>query len=332
MAEPTFTVLLNHLSSDAKAVGVEYGHEQQQGLSAVRLRGLLQALADAAARFTIYEPATPEIRIKTERSAFAVRTRHRRLHVLGWEQRFRGEEISVGFIMNVVTGLVPAPEPMPTAADRGGSQSPLAGAGGRSGSHPPQGGGTRTPFPSSSLTRAPFGRGSQPATGRTSRPPMGSAHPLTASTATRTPFGSAKRKEKRRGWPRWVKITVLAVLIVGLNSFTAWQIFYRPTAALVPKTQPLAEFEFTALLAKVAGEYETGGAEGDRRLIIDLRGNLRVAKYGRERVILQETTRTAKGGTLDGRAVLVTSDPATIEIKDADTVVYFNTTFRRRGR
>lgn len=48
MAAPTFNVLLNHLSPDAKAVGVNYAHEQLQGVSLEQLRALLQALSLAA--------------------------------------------------------------------------------------------------------------------------------------------------------------------------------------------------------------------------------------------------------------------------------------------
>ena len=41
------------------------------------LRALLQALSVVASRLTIYEPAIPEIRIKTERSAKLVNIRRR---------------------------------------------------------------------------------------------------------------------------------------------------------------------------------------------------------------------------------------------------------------
>ena len=100
----------------------------------------------------------------------------------------------------------------------------------------------------------------------------------------------------------------------------------------MPEAEPIPEFETGGLLAKAAGEYETGNQEGDRRLIIEATGGLRIAKYGPERAVLQEMTKSAKGGSVNGKIVLVTSDPTTIEIKDANTVVYFGTTYRRRAR
>lgn len=295
MAAPTYNVILHHLSPDAKAAGVSYVNEPLVGVSASQLRTLLQGLAEVASRLTIYEPATPEIRIKTERSAFVVRTRHRRLCLLGWENKLRGEEHTIGLILNTVTGVADHGK---TAADgeRRGSTSPLPGAGG-GGSNPPVNDGGAT-----------------------------------TSTESNSPFAPATAEPESGKIPRWAKIAGLAVLIVGFNATTVWLVFFQTVASPMPKAQPIAEFESGALLAKAAGEYETGDQEGDRRLIIEPGGNLRVAKYGRERAILQESIKTARGGSVNGRVMLVTSDPTTIEAKDANTVVYFGTTYHRRAR
>jgi hypothetical protein len=301
MAAPTFNVLLNHLSPDAKTVGVNYAHEQLQGLSLEQLRALLQALSVAASRFTIYEPAIPEIRIKTERSSFVVRTRHRQLCLMGWESRYRGEEHTVGLIINTVIGVSNEPEPAAViaGADRRGSNSAVPRSGERAGSATPVGGGSQAPF---------------------------------EGTASSAPFGTGRKPPPAGGLPRWAKIAGLGVLIVAINVFTAWQMFFQPARSPVSASQPIPDFETTALLARAAGEYETGGAEGDRRLIIETSGNIRIAKYGPGRAVLQETTRTAKGGIIDGRTLLITSDPATIEVKDADSVIYFKTIYKRRSR
>lgn len=309
MAAPTFNVLLNHLSPDAKSVGVNYAHEQLQGVSLEQLRALLQALGVSASRLTIYDPAIPEIRIKTERSSFVVRTRHRRLCLMGWESKLRGEEHTVGLILNTVTGAIQEVAPAATDAvvARRGSNSAVPGTGERGGGAPSTGAGGRAPFGGTD-SNAPFG------------------------SESRSPFGVGRKPEPAGGLPRWAKIAGLGVLILALNAFTVWQTFFQPARSPVPASQPIPDFETTTLLAKAAGEYETGGAEGDRRLIIETGGNIRIAKYGPERAILQETTRTAKGGVVDGRTLLITSDPATIEIKDADSVIYFKTTYRRRSR
>lgn len=284
MASTNFHVTLHHLSPDAKTVGVAFTNEQLLDVTPAQLRTLLQSLSRAASRITIYEPATPEIRIKTDRSAFIVRTRHRRLCLVGWEARLRGEEHTIGHILSTVTGATTEPFAANGEADRTGSN-----------------------------------------------PPMGSRSPI--STASNPPFPVAKPEvEAPGGIPRWAKIASLAALIVGFNATTIYLVFYRTGPTLAPQSTPIAEFETGALLAKAAGEYETGGLEGDRRLVIEPGGNVRVAKYGPERAILQETNRTAKGGTVKGKVMLITSDPATIEVKDQDTVVYFGTTYKRRNR
>jgi len=287
MAASAFNVMLHHLSPDAKSVGMNYAHEQLQEVTTAQLRALLTGLSRAARRFTIYEPAAPEIRIKTDRSAFVVRTRHRRLCLVGWEGKLRGEEHNVGFILSTVTGTAEPAKPEVDAAGRGPT-APIT---------------ART-----ADSIAPFGTG---------------------GGMTFAPF-KAEVEEGRI--PRWAKIAGLAALIVGFNAVTVWLVFFQEPRTLMPKTEAIPEFETGALLAKAAGEYETGGAEGDRRLIIEPGGNLRLAKYGPERAVLQETTRTSKGGMVNNRQVLVTSDPAVVDIKDANTVVYFGTTYKRRVR
>jgi len=287
MAASSFNVMLHHLSPDAKSVGMNYAHEQLQGVTTAQLRALLNGLSDAAARFTIYEPAAPEIRIKTERSAFVVRTRHRRLCLVGWEGKLRGEEHDVGFILSTVTGTA---EPAKLEVDAAGR-------------------GSTSPIPAGTTD---------------STPPF--------STDSGAPFVPGKARANEGLIPKWAKIAGLAVLIVGFNVVTVWQVFFQEPRIPMPKTATIPDFETGALLAKAAGEYETGGAEGDRRLIIEPGGNLRLAKYGPERAVLQETTRTAKGGMVNNRQVLVTSDPAVVDIKDANTVIYFGTTYKRRVR
>jgi hypothetical protein len=296
VAAPIYNVMLHHLSPDAKSAGVNYVNEPLMGVNAAQLRTLLQGLSEVAARLTIYEPATPEIRIKTERSAFVVRTRHRRLCLLGWENKLRGEEHTIGLILNTVIGTVEQAKSA-AEAERRGSSSPLPGA-----------------------------------SGTGSNSPLRTSGDSAQGTTSNSPFSPAVTESETRGLPRWAKMAGLGLLIVAFNATTVWLVFFQTPASPMPKTQPVAEFESGALLSKASGEYQTGDQEGDRRLIIEPSGTLRAAKYGPERAILQETIKTARGGSLNGRTVLVTSDPTTIEIKDANTVVYFGTTYRRRTR
>jgi len=296
MAAPTYNVMLHHLSPDAKSAGVNYVNEPLIGVSMAQLRTLLQGLAEVASRLSIYDPAAPEIRIKTERSAFVVRTRYRRLCLLGWENKLRGEEHTIGLILTAVTGSAEAAKTA-TDGERRGSLSLTPGAGGGTSNHRAVGG-----------SSSPQALGSEPA------------------------FSPAEAEAEASGLPRWAKIAGLAILIVAFNATTVWLVFFREVSSPMPEAEPIPEFETGGLLAKAAGEYETGNQEGDRRLIIEATGGLRIAKYGPERAVLQEMTKSAKGGSVNGKIVLVTSDPTTIEIKDANTVVYFGTTYRRRAR
>jgi hypothetical protein len=264
MAATNYSVTLHHLSPDASAAGLAYPDEQLQTVTAAQLRELLMALALVASQLSIYEPSTPEIRVKTDREIFVIRTRYRRLCFVGWETILRGEEHSVAFIMGTITGTVEATKIVPKVIER------------------------YVPPPSSGSTPQMPG-----------------------------------------GIPRWVKVAVLAVLIVGFNGATAWMLL-RPPPSPVPKHELLPDSESRALLQRVSGEYETGTGEGDRRLLIGPDGVLRLAKFGPQRAVLEERQKNARGAMVNGRAALVTAD-GVIEIKDPNTVVLFGSTYHRHG-
>lgn len=263
MAATAYSVTLHHLSPDATAAGLAYPDVQLATVTVPQLRELLFALATVAAQLTIYEPSTPEIRVKTDREIFIIRTRYRRLCFVGWETILRGEDHSVAFIMSTITGTVEQPAKAVPKVER---------------------------------------------------------YVPSASSAPSMELG---------GVPRWAKIAVLAVLIVGFNAATAWMLL-RPAPSLLPKHELLPESESRALLLKVAGEYETGTQEGARRLVIDPDGVLRLAKFGPQRAILEERRKAARGALVDGRAALVTTD-AVVVIKDQETVLLYGISYRRHG-
>jgi hypothetical protein len=127
-AAPTYHVTLHHLAPGAVAAGLAYPDEQLPAVPLTQLREMLYALSEVATRLTIYEPSTPEIRIKTDREAFVVRTRYRRLCFVGYEAALRGEEHSVAYILTTITGnaeTAKAPEPR---HERPSSASPLISA------------------------------------------------------------------------------------------------------------------------------------------------------------------------------------------------------------
>lgn len=129
MAEPTYSVTLHHLAPGATAAGLQYPDEQLANVSVDRLRELLLALELVAAGLTIYEPSTPELRIRNEREVFVVRTRYRQLCLVGRESLLRGEPHSIPYIVGVITGVATEPatplEPVRTY-ERPPSASPIA--------------------------------------------------------------------------------------------------------------------------------------------------------------------------------------------------------------
>ncbi|SDS06001.1 hypothetical protein [Opitutus sp. GAS368] len=266
LASPTYSVTLHHLAPGAVAAGLAYPDEQLSAVSLPQLREMLYALGEVSSRLTIYEPSTPEIRIKTDREIFVVRTRYRRLCFVGYEAALRGEEHSVAYILTTITGtteVAKAPEP------------------------------------------------------RVERP---SAASIAASAAP----------EDTGRIPRWLKIAVMAAIIVGCNGTAAW-LLLRPPRSPAPAYTLMVPDESAALLGKVAGEYRTGSQEGDRRLIIDPDGTLRLARFGQNQAVTQPTTKTARGALVDNRPALITSDPAAITLKDADTLVFFGVTYKRHN-
>jgi len=264
MSSPAYSITLHHLSPDAKAAGLAYPDEHLLAVSIGQLRELLYSLSEVASRQTIYEPSSPEIRIKTDRDVFVVGTRYRRLCLVGWEAMLRGEEHSVVYILGAITGSSEHGKILPKVERVAPAYKPQS---------------------------APTIEGG--------------------------------------GMPRWVKISVMAVLIVAFNATAIWMLLRPPPRAL-PKFTLLPDFESRALIAKVAGEYVSGSREGDRRLVIESDGTLRLSKFGPKKAVVEEKTKVARGGLNEGRAALITSDPATLTIKDSDTVVLYGTTYRRK--
>lgn len=264
MAAPVYSVTLHHLAPGAAAAGLGYPDEQMPSVTAAQLGEMLHALSAVASRLTIYEPSTPEIRIKTDREVYVVRTRYRRLCFVGREALLRGEEHAIDFILGTITGIT-EPEvkaAAPRVYERPGSAS-------ATGLH----------LPSS-------------------------------------------------GFPAWAKIALMLVLSAGGLGGGIWMMI-RPARSLAPKFNLMAATESVSLLSRVAGEYQTGNLDGDRRLIIGNDGTLRIAKYGAAQAIAEEIIRTARGAMQDGKPALATSDPYVMLIKDADNVVLYGQNYKR---
>jgi len=265
MAEPTYSVTLHHLAPGATAAGLAYPDEQLANVTPDQLRLLLRALEDTASSLTIYEPSTPELRIKTEREVFVVRTRYRQLCFVGRETVLRGELHTIPFILGTIAGISPdqlvAVEQVRTYE----------------------------------------------------RPP--SAAPIPTGTENAAP-------------KPWLKIAVLLGLILVCFGTGVWMLV-KPPRTFAPKAAALAATDSSALLTRLAGEYRTGTAEGDRRLLLAADGTLRLAKYGAAQAVAEEVSRTVRGATQNGQTALMTSDPYMILVREPDTLVLFGQIYKR---
>lgn len=262
----TYLVTLNHLAPNAREAGLALPPVELPNQNISQLQELLRSFELLAGRLSIFEPSSPEIRIKSDRETFVIRTRNRSLCFIGWEPTLRGEEHTVEFILATVSGnadiarALPRPEMVPMDRPR---------------------------VHSTAAERAPASK------------------------------------------PRRLKFVILAVLILGMNGVTAW-ILLRPPPSYAPKHEVLPVAESRVLLERSAGVYVTGTAEGDRRLEILPDGTLKLAKFGPRQAITEERTKTVRGGLANGRPALITSDPYVMEIRDANTVVLYGTTYRRQ--
>ena len=81
----------------------------------------------------------------------------------------------------------------------------------------------------------------------------------------------------------------------------------------------------------VAGDYETGTREGDRRLTIQPDGALQLSKYGQKRTVVEENSKTVRGALTSGKSALLTNDPYLLEIRDPNTVVLYGDTYKRKS-
>lgn len=271
MAASTYSVTLHHLSPGARDAGLDYPDELMSAVSAEQIVELLQALETLAGRLTIYEPSSPEIRIKTEREILVVRTRYRRLCFVGHETALRGEEHGIPYIMGAITGHA-APVARPVVSPRVFERPPTA-----------------------------------------------------------IPLRPSARGGGGIGFPDWAKIALLLVVSLACVGSGVWMLF-RPARSLAPKFTLMPASEAVSLLARTAGQYQTGNQPGDRRLIIGPDGTLRIAKYGSEQMIAEEIIRTGRGATQDGKPALVTSDPYVMLINDADSVTLYGQVFKRLVR
>lgn len=130
--------------------------------------------------------------------------------------------------------------------------------------------------------------------------------------------------------PRWLKVTGLIAAIVAINCTSVWMLL-KPPPDLLSEFELLPAAASQELLTMVAGDYETGAREGDRRLTIQADGAIQLSKYGQKRLVVEENTKTVRGALTSGKPALLTDDPYLLEIKDPNTVVLYGDTYKRKN-
>jgi hypothetical protein len=127
---------------------------------------------------------------------------------------------------------------------------------------------------------------------------------------------------------RWIAGSLLGVVILGSNLYSIWS-YRRPPGNLLPPYKVVEADRGGRLLQRVAGIYETGREEGDRRLEINRNGSVVWIKLGPNRTAAERKEFTAQGAESDGKEVLFTSRKSLILVKDATAVVMFGDTYTR---
>ncbi|MBM3854653.1 MAG: hypothetical protein FJ399_16130 [Verrucomicrobia bacterium] len=146
--------------------------------------------------------------------------------------------------------------------------------------------------------------------------------------ATQLEAAGSRDVVRSTGRWRWALGSVLVVIIIGANLYSVYN-YRKPPGNLLPPFRLQPPEPAKRLLESVAGNYETGGAVGDRRLQIKNDGGVAWIKFGPNRSVAEERLMTAQGAESGGRPALFTDRKSLILIKDATNLVLFGDTYQR---
>ena len=79
----------------------------------------------------------------------------------------------------------------------------------------------------------------------------------------------------------------------------------------------------------LAGTFATGDDEGDRAIVIDVGGKIRLQELGPRGAVQLETAGTYRLGRRDRKLYLAIANGGQIEATNRDTLVYYRDTYRR---
>lgn len=97
-----FTIVLHHLSSDAKTSGTTFPDLELRDVPEARLRSLVVALAQLASKNQA--GAVPELRINGPQGRFTVQLTEGKLRFNSWSTRVGGFDLTTDQILSIITG------------------------------------------------------------------------------------------------------------------------------------------------------------------------------------------------------------------------------------
>ena len=96
-----------------------------------------------------------------------------------------------------------------------------------------------------------------------------------------------------------------------------------PLALLVDPAEMLQQEQ------ALAGAFATGDDEGDRAILIDVGGKIRLQELGPHGAVELEMASTFQLGRRDRKLYLAIANGGQIEVTNRDTIVYYRDTYRR---
>jgi len=96
-----------------------------------------------------------------------------------------------------------------------------------------------------------------------------------------------------------------------------------PLALLVDPTETLQQEQ------ALAGAFATGDDEGDRAIVVDVGGKVRLQELGSHGAVQLETAGTYRLGRRDRKLYLAIAHGGQIEVANRDTLIFFRDTYHR---
>ena len=140
---------------------------------------------------------------------------------------------------------------------------------------------------------------------------------------------SAGTGPRRRLVPNAVGIVLIAagLALVGFSLRSAWRI--DDVNQTPPLTLLVDPAEIVQQEQALTGVFSTGDDEGDRAIVIDAGGKIRLQELGPRGAVPTETAGTYRFGRRDHKLYLQVANGGQIEAANRDTLVYYRDTYRR---